>query len=59
MRDKCNKCIYSCPVDVGEENEMMRACVYILVKYERRPCPAGAGCTVYEPRRRGERSKWL
>lgn len=38
MRDKCNKCLYSCPVNVGEECEMMRACVYILIRGERRPC---------------------
>ena len=55
MRDKCNKCFYSCPVNVGEDCEMMRACVYILIRGEKRPCKPGAACTVYEPRTRRRR----
>lgn len=51
MRDKCNKCCYSQAVNVGEEREMLRACVYILMHYEKRPCPPGEDCTVYTPRR--------
>lgn len=50
MRDKCNQCIYSCPVNVGEDCEMLRACLYILMRYEKRPCPAGEACTVFEER---------
>ena len=49
MADKCRSCLYSCEVNVGEEGEMMRACVYILHNGRRRPCPAGEGCTVWRP----------
>ena len=56
--DKCNNCLYSCPVDLGEESEMLRACVYILHKFERRPCPAGEACTVFEPRNGRRRDPW-
>lgn len=49
MRDKCNKCIYSCSVDVGDDCEMLRACIYILLRGVRRPCRPGAGCTAFEP----------
>lgn len=59
VKDKCNKCLYSRPVDVGEDSEMLRACLYILIRGERRPCPAGAGCTVYEPVPKKERPSWL
>ncbi len=52
MKDKCKRCIFSQEVNVGEDCEMLRACVYILKRFERRPCPAGAECTVFEPRRR-------
>lgn len=59
MCNKCNKCLYSCPVDLGDNCEMLRACVYILLHGERRPCPPGAACTVYEPARGGVRPTWL
>ncbi len=59
MRDKCNKCLYSCPVNVGDECEMLRACVYILIKCEKRPCGPGDACTVYEPRPHGRRTQYL
>ena len=36
MRDKCNRCIYACPVNVGEDCEMLRACLYILLRGQRR-----------------------
>lgn len=49
MREKCGGCRYSAAVNVGEEGEMLRACVYILHRYEHRPCGAGAECTVFEP----------
>lgn len=52
MRSKCNKCIYSCPVNVGEDCEMLRACLYILHRGRRRPCPAGRDCTVFQERHR-------
>ncbi len=55
MRDKCNECRFSVWVDIGNDREMLRACQYILVKYRRRPCGAGAECTVFEAGRAGER----
>ena len=48
LPERCRSCRYSAPVDVGVDSEMLYACVYILRKYERRPCPAGDDCTVYE-----------
>ncbi len=59
MKDKCNRCLYSCPVNVGDDCEMLRACVYILIKSEKRPCKPGNGCTVYEPRGRRRRKPCL
>ena len=48
--NRCVDCRYSCMVDVGLEGEMLRACLYILQKGEKRPCPSGDGCTAYERR---------
>lgn len=45
---RCMSCRYSVQVDVGLDCEMLTACVYILKKFERRPCPPGEACTVYE-----------
>lgn len=41
--DKCYKCRYGTTVE-----NMEVACLYILYTGERRPCPAGEGCTVYQ-----------
>ena len=49
---KCRTCRYSVQVNVGIDCEMLIACTYIIAHGTRRPCPAGAGCTVYEPRRK-------
>ena len=46
---KCGRCVWSTWVNMGEEGEFLRACVYILHHGRRRPCPPGAGCTVFEP----------
>ena len=48
--NRCKDCYYSCPVDIGADNEMMTACVYILHTGTRRPCPAGKGCRVFRRR---------
>lgn len=48
--EKCRRCRYSYLVDLGENGDMLRACVYIAKTGVRRPCPAGPGCTVWEPR---------
>ena len=50
--NRCAGCRHSCLVDVGLEGEMLRACLYILQRGKKRPCPSGDGCTAYE--RRGE-----
>ena len=47
---KCRRCAYSCFVDIGDNGEMLRACIYILYRGERRPCPPGKNCTVFLPR---------
>ena len=51
---KCRTCAYAASVNVGVDCEMLLACTYIIRKGQKRPCPAGDGCTVYEPRRRGK-----
>ncbi len=59
MRDLCNDCLYSCPVNVGVDGTLVKACVYILLRYEKRPCPAGDLCTVYERRNKRMKPSWL
>ncbi len=48
MDEKCGGCRYSVPVYIGDGDELMTACVYILRTGKRRPCPPGEGCTVRE-----------
>lgn len=50
MNAKCNDCIYSRTVNFAEGRDLMKACVYILLRYEKRPCPSGEQCTVFERR---------
>lgn len=45
---KCDKCRYSAPMNIGEDKEMLRGCLYILHKARRRPCKPGKDCTVFE-----------
>lgn len=59
MKNKCNSCLYSTPVDMGEDCQMLRGCLYILIRHERRPCKGGEGCTAYEPAGRRRREQWL
>lgn len=59
MRDKCNECRFSAQVNIGEDREMIRACIYILHRLEARPCKAGAECTVFEPGNPGRRGALL
>lgn len=44
----CEGCRYAAPVYMGDGDELMTACVYILRTGHRRPCPPGEGCTVRE-----------
>ena len=48
--DRCAGCRYSGWMDMGDDGRMLRGCVYILRRGTRRPCPAGEGCTAYEPK---------
>lgn len=59
MCHKCSKCKYETPVYLKENSKLLHACGYNLIKFTRRPCPAGEQCTVYEVRRREERNPWL
>lgn len=53
MDGGCDGCRYAIPVYIGDGEELMSACVYILRTGHRRPCPPGAGCQVYEPAQAG------
>ena len=49
MKRACEGCRFSVPVYIGDGDELMTACVYILRTGHRRPCPPGERCTAYEP----------
>ncbi len=49
MDEKCDGCRFSIPVYMGDGEELLRACVYILRTGHRRPCPPGEQCRVFEP----------
>ena len=49
----CRGCIYLASVSCAETRN--RACDYIGATDQRRPCPAGKGCTV---RKTGKRYDW-
>ena len=49
----CGGCRFASPIYMGDGDELMTACVYILRTGRRRPGPAGEGCTVYEPAEAG------
>ena len=48
-RTGCRGCRFSVPLYIGDGDELMNCCVYILRTGKKRPCMPGAGCTVYEP----------
>lgn len=48
VRGGCAGCRYAVPVYIGDGDELLTACVYILRTGRRRPCPPGIGCGVYE-----------
>ena len=50
-REGCGGCRFAVPVYMGDGEELLGACVYILRTGRRRPCPPGGACTVYEPAR--------
>lgn len=47
--DGCQGCRFSVPIYIGDGDELMNCCVYILRTGRKRPCIPGEGCTVYEP----------
>ena len=47
--DGCQGCRFSVPIYIGDGDELLNCCVYILRTGRKRPCISGAGCTVYEP----------
>ena len=49
MEGKCGGCRFSVPVYMGDGDELLTACVYILRTGRRRPCPPGEACAVFEP----------
>ena len=48
----CAGCRFLAPVYIGDGDELLSACVYILRTGQKRPCPAGPGCTAYQPAER-------
>lgn len=48
---RCAECRFAVPVYMGDGDELLTACVYILRTGHKRPCPAGAACSVFEPAR--------
>lgn len=59
---RCRDCVYSFKADVFDDGRQVWACDYIEIENKRRPCPYGAGCTVFKPRQSGHReytSKWF
>ena len=49
---KCRRCFYSGPVNINIDNRKLYSCDYYLITGNRRPCPPGAACTVYNPDRK-------
>ena len=45
----CGSCRFAVPVYMGDGEDLMTACVYILRTGKKRPCPPGGACTVREP----------
>lgn len=58
--EKCRNCRYSALMDMGEDGEMLRACIYILKTGTRRPSPPGENCTAWErdTKKDEARKKW-
>lgn len=48
-KKRCAGCRYAVPIYMGDGDELMTACVYILRTGRRRPCPPGDGCRAFEP----------
>lgn len=53
---KCRKCYYGGPVNLWVDGKMLYSCDYYILTGKRRPCPAGPGCTAYNPRNKAERT---
>lgn len=46
---RCGGCRFNLPVYMGDGDELLTACVYILRTGHKRPCPPGEACGVFEP----------
>lgn len=55
LPDRCRRCRHSEALWSWDGRRPYIACLYILHRAERRPCPAGAGCVMYE--RKGARKR--
>lgn len=47
-RAGCEGCRCCVPIYIGDGDELLNCCVYILRTGHKRPCKPGAECTVYE-----------
>lgn len=50
----CEGCRFSIPIYIGDGDELLNCCVYILRTGRKRPCIPGAECTVRESLRPNE-----
>lgn len=53
MENYCDNCVYHGRI----HGRGPRCCLYLIMTYERRPCPPGDGCTVKVPRKVNRRKK--
>ena len=56
MDGGCIGCRFAAPVYMGDGEELLTACVYLLRTGHRRPCPPGDGCRVFEPACKGKQN---
>lgn len=49
----CTGCRFAIPVYMGDGDDLLTACVYLLRAGHKRPCPPGEACTVREPAETG------
>ena len=48
LPERCRGCVHSGRIFVTAEKNRMRACLYILDRYEPRGCPADESCDRFE-----------
>ena len=57
-RAGCEGCRYCMPIYIGDGDELLSCCVYILRTGRKRPCKPGAECTVFEGAAMDENSSY-